>query len=71
MGGVSVAAGLSMFGGQILAKEDVDFAANADGMQGASIVTRGTINGTSNSKMGFCLSGMEQNFETDYYRMAE
>jgi hypothetical protein len=40
-------------------------------MQGASIVSRGTINGTSNSKMGFCLSGMEQNFETDYYRMAE
>jgi hypothetical protein len=71
MGGVSVASKLSMFGGQILAKKDVDFAANADGMQGASIVSRGTINGTSNSKMGFCLSGMEQNFETDYYRMAE
>jgi hypothetical protein len=71
MGGVSVASKLSMFGGQILAKKDVDFAANADGLQGASIVTRGTINGTSNSKMGFCLSGMEQNFETDYYRMAE
>jgi hypothetical protein len=71
MGGVSVAAGLSMFGGQILAKRDVDFAANADGMQGASIVTRGKINGSSNSKMGFCLSGMEQNFKTDYYRMVE
>jgi hypothetical protein len=71
MGGVSVASKLSMFGGQILAKKDVDFAANADGLQGASIVSSGEINGTSNSNMGFCLSGMEQNFETDYYRMAE
>jgi len=70
MGGVSVASKLSMFGGQILAMKDVSFAANADGLQGASIVTRGKLNGTSNSKMGFCLSGMEQNFETDYYRMA-
>ena len=66
-----MAAKLSMFGGQILAKKDVDFAANADGLQGASIVTRGKINGTSNSRMGFCLSGMEQNFETNYYRMAQ
>ncbi|MCF7699326.1 hypothetical protein GLR48_08375 [Loktanella sp. M215] len=71
LGGVSVASKLSMFGGQILAKKDVDFAANADGLQGASIVTRGKIDGTSNSRMGFCLSGMEQNFETDYYRMAQ
>ena len=70
LGGVSVASKLSMFGGQILALKDVDFAANADGLQGASIVTRGKVNGTSNSRMGFCLSGMELNFETDYYRMA-
>ena len=71
LGGVSVASKLSMFGGQILAKKDVDFAANADGLEGASIITRGKINGTSNSRMGFCLSGMEHNFETDYYRMAQ
>ena len=70
LGGVSVASKLSMFGGQILALKDVDFAANADGLEGASIVTRGRIDGTSNSRMGFCLSGMEQNYETDYYRMA-
>ena len=69
-GGMIFAAGLQMFGGQILAKKDVEFAANADGLQGASILAGGRIDGTSNADMGFCGSGMEDNFEIDYYRMA-
>ena len=69
-GGMIFAAGLQMFGGQIMAKKDVEFAANADGLQGASILAGGRIDGTSNADMGFCGSGMEDNFEIDYYRMA-
>lgn len=69
MGGVSVASSLQMYGGQIIAKGDVEFAANADGLEGASIIAGGQISGTSNMTMGFCGGGMEDNFEVDYYRI--
>lgn len=68
-GGMEFPAKLNMFGGQLLAKGDVEFAANADGMEGASIVAGGEIEGTSNANMGFCGSGMEDNFEADYFRL--
>ncbi len=68
-GGFSVASGLEMFGSQIIAQKDVTFAAAADGIGGASIVTAGKIDGTSQSGFGFCNSGMEDNVSVDYYRM--
>lgn len=68
MGGVDVASDLRMYGGQIIAKGNVYFAANANGLAGASIISAGEISGTSNMTMGFCGTGMEDNFEVDYFR---
>lgn len=69
-GSMIFAADLKMFGAQLLAQGDVTFAANATGIQGAQIVARGEISGTSNMTMGFCGSGMESNFEAEYFRLA-
>ena len=70
MGGVRFASKMQTYGGQILAMGDVDFAAQGDGIEGTSIVAGGTIDSTSNMTMGLCGSGMEDNFELDYYRVA-
>lgn len=70
LGGVDVAAGIEFFGGQIIASGDIEFTANADGIEGASLVSGGRISGTSNMTMGFCGNGMEDNFELNYFRLA-
>ena len=69
-GGVNIPAQLEMYGGQILAVGDVSFTSDADGIQGASIVSGGRIDGTTGSVMGFCGgAGMEGNFEAEYFRL--
>lgn len=70
-GGMRFAADLGIFGGQLIAKQDIQFAARAGAMEGASIISGGEIDGTSNAEMGYCGSGMEDNFEVDYYRLVE
>ncbi|WP_375690178.1 pilus assembly protein TadG-related protein [Pseudooceanicola sp. LIPI14-2-Ac024] len=69
-GGVDVASDLQIYGGQIIALGDIEFAANANGIQGASLISAQEISGTSNMDMGFCGSGMEDNFAADYFRLA-
>ncbi len=69
MGGVSSAAKISFFGGQILAAKDVSFSAQADGIEGVAIVSGGKIDGTSNSRFGHCDTGMEGNIEMSYFRL--
>lgn len=69
-GGAKFAAGLNMYGSQILAAGAINFAANADGVEGVSLVSGDTVSGTSNMKMSYCGVGMEANFEVDYYRLA-
>lgn len=69
-GTFDVAADLKVFGGQVLALGDILFAANADGIEGASFVAGGNVDGTSNMTMGFCGNGMEDNFEAEYFRLA-
>lgn len=69
-GGAHFAAGLNMYGSQVLAAGSINFAANADGVEGVSLVSGDTVSGTSNMKMGYCGIGMESNFEVDYYRLA-
>jgi len=70
-GGVSIPAQLSMYGGQILAVGDISFEAEADGIEGASIVSGGRVEGSSGATMGFCDgAGMENNFEAEYFRLA-
>ena len=69
MGGMAFPSDLKVYGGQLLAKGDIQFAANANGIQGASFVAGGIISGTSNMSMGFCGTGMENNFEAEYFKM--
>ena len=53
-GGFSAASGLNIFGSQVIAMKDIDFSANADGIDGASLVAGGRIDTTSNGQMGRC-----------------
>jgi hypothetical protein len=69
MGGMRFPSAMGIFGGQLLAQGDINFAARADGIEGASMIAGGEINGTSNSNMSLCGTGMEGNFEADYFRM--
>ncbi len=71
MGGMDFPADLKVYGGQFLAVGDISFAADADGIEGASFVAGGSISGTSNMAMGFCGTGMEQNFHAEYFRLAQ
>jgi hypothetical protein len=71
LGGVKFPQYLKMFGGQIIAAGDVAFTSDANGVQGASIVAGGRIDGTTDSTMGFCGgAGMENSFEAWYFRLA-
>jgi hypothetical protein len=70
LGGIDVPADLRVYGGQLIAKGDIEFSANANGIEGASFISGGTISGTSNMTMGFCGDGMERNFEREYFRLA-
>jgi Flp pilus assembly protein TadG len=69
-GGVSTASSMEIYGSQIISAGDMDFSANASGIQGASIISGGKIDGTSNMQMSFCGSGMDNIFGVDYFRMA-
>lgn len=69
LGGVDVASDLKAYGGQIIAVDNIEFSANANGIEGASFISGGTISGTSNMTMGFCGDGMERNFAADYFRL--
>ena len=70
-GGVRIPADLRLYGGQIIARGDIRFAANANGIEGASMISGGSISGTSNMTMGFCGSGMEENFAVPYFQLAK
>ena len=69
-GGMRFPADLQLYGAQLMAKGDISFAANASGVQGASLIAGGEISGTSNMNMGLCLDGMEDNIEIPYFRLA-
>lgn len=72
LGGFNAAASLQMYGSQILAMKDIEFAAQAGGIQGASMVSNKTISGTSNMNMGFCAgSGQSDILEANYFRMVD
>ena len=70
-GGIKFPQYLSMFGGQMIALGDISFSADANGIEGASVIAGGRIDGTTNMDMGFCGgAGMENNFEAVYFRLA-
>ncbi len=68
-GSMSFPSNLQIYGSQLLAKNDISFSANADGIQGAAIVAGGTISGTSNMAMGFCGTSMDANFNAEYFKL--
>ncbi len=70
-GTVDVASSLEMHGSQIIAADNVEFAASASGIRGASIIAGGRIDGTSNMDFAFCGSGMENIYQAAYFRMVE
>ena len=71
LGGMEFAANLTMYGGQLLAVGDVAFAARANDIEGAAIVSGSQISGTSNRDMAFCATGMDGNLTAKYFRMVE
>jgi hypothetical protein len=71
MGGFAAASDLELYGAQIVARNDIEFAARADGIEGVAMVSGTTVSGTSNMNMGFCRTGMEDNFQADYFRMVQ
>lgn len=71
-GGFKAAASLSVYNGQILALGDIQFAARANGVNGASFVANGRIDGTSNMAMGYCRNrGMENAYRAPYFRAVQ
>ena len=71
MGSMSFPADLKIYGGQLIANRNIEFSANADGMQGASMVAGGQISGTSNMNMGFCGNKNDNNFQVDYFKLVQ
>lgn len=70
LGGMSFSSGLSVYGVQLLAAKDIGFSASGLGVQGVSLVSGGTISGTSGMTMTYCNgAGMEQNFRMSYARL--
>ena len=61
-GGMKSAANMQLAGGQIIAAGDVNFAAQADGFFGASVIAGGEIDGTSNSSFQGCPGSVLHNF---------
>ena len=70
LGGVSFTSDFHIYGSQIVAAGNIEFTANADGIQGASLISGSEIDSTSNANMGFCGTGMTNIFEAEYFRLA-
>ncbi|MDI3336311.1 pilus assembly protein TadG-related protein [Defluviimonas aestuarii] len=71
-GSVSFASGVSMYGSQIIALGDISLTANANGLEGVSLVAGGKLDVTSNGAYGFCGgNGMSNNYEAAYFRLAK
>lgn len=68
-GGFRAASGLQIYGSQILAQGDVNFAAQANGVKGASIVAKGEIDGTSLTDMSTCANIEPFHFFFPEYRL--
>ncbi len=71
LGGMQFPADLQIYGGQLIAEKSIEFAARPDGIEGVSMVSGDTIDGSSLIDVGFCGgAGMANNFMTEYFRLA-
>lgn len=71
LGGMKFTSDLHIYGSQLLAVGNIEFSANANGVEGAAMVAGGVISGTSNMNMGFCGTGMENNFQASYFKLVQ
>lgn len=67
-GGMRFPAKLAVYGGQLLAQGTIQFAAQANGIEGASFIAGDEIEGTSNMTMGYCSNGAGA-YEKTFYRL--
>jgi hypothetical protein len=68
-GNFSVPNGLRAYGAQILAQGNIDFTAQANGIEGISFIAGGMVDGTSSGDMGYCDGLGTDNFvEIPYFR---
>lgn len=70
LGGMDFAAALEMYGSQLLGMGDIVFAAQANGIQGASMISNGVISGTSNMSMSYCNGNVDE-FTAAYFHMVQ
>lgn len=68
-GSMHFSAKLNLFGSQVIVAGNVTIAAQAGGIQGASIQSGGDIKLTSNSSFGLCTGNVDQVLFQDYYRL--
>ena len=68
-GGSHSAAGLEIYGSQVIAAKNIAFTSQAIG-HGAAVVAGGTIDGTTNMNMAYCGANMDDNFTAEYFRLA-
>ncbi|MBR2655056.1 MAG: hypothetical protein IKD58_00945 [Loktanella sp.] len=72
LGSMDFANGLKVFGGQLLARNNILFTADGGGVEGASFIAGGRIEGTSNMNMKGCRGqGMEDSFQEMYSRLVQ
>lgn len=70
MGGVSFPSSLALFGARIVAEREVTFTAQADAVEGASILSNGPIVGTANGEAAICgADGMPAPGWRRYFRL--
>ena len=69
LGDFTVASGLEVYGGNVIAAGDISGSANADGLAGINFMAGGTLDMTSNGDMGFCNFGPPQPFRIPVYKM--
>ena len=69
-GGMKFSSDLGASGAQFIARGDINFSANANAINGISMISGDTISGTSNMNVGLCDENVGDQFQIDYFRMA-
>lgn len=70
-GGFSTPAQFEVYGSQVIARLDIQFASQSAGLYGASLISGQRVYGTANATFGFCGGGMENSFQSLYFRMVQ
>ncbi len=69
LGDFSVASGLEVYGGNVIAAGDFSGTSNANGLAGINFMAGGTMDMTSNGTMGFCNFGPPTPFPIPVFKM--